>query len=67
MLDAVTIANDLVARDLIPPAVASEVTELATKEQKVVKLVECVLTVGVVELSREQYHGLVAVLVQHSW
>lgn len=46
MLDAVTIANDLVARDLIPPAVASEVTELATKEQKGVKLVECVLSLS---------------------
>ena len=64
-LDPVTIANNLVAKNLIPPAVASEVTELATKEQKAGVLVECVF--GKVEISRGQYDCFIAVFSELGW
>ena len=64
-LDPVTIANNLVARNLIPPAVASEVTELATKEQKAGVLVECVF--GKVEISQRQYDSFIAVFSEYGW
>ena len=64
-LDPVTIANNLVAKNLIPPAVASEVTELSTKEQKAGVLVECVF--GKVEISQRQYDCFIAVFSEYGW
>ena len=64
-LDAVTVANALVSNNLIPPAVSSEVGELASSERKANRLVDCVF--AKVEISRTHYNSFIAVFSQVAW
>ena len=64
-LDPVTIAHSLVATNLIPPTVASEVNELATSEQKAGRLVECFF--GKVEISHCRYDDFITVFYRYGW
>lgn len=62
-LDPGTIADELITRELIPPGVASDVTELTSSEQKARKLVDCVF--AKVELSpKTEYDRFLSVLSQ---
>ena len=64
-LDAVTIADAFVSRNLISPAIASEVNELVTSEQKARRLVDCVF--GQVQISHTQYDSFMYVFSQLDW
>ena len=64
-LDAVTIADAFVSRSLISPAIASEVNELVTSEQKARRLVDCVF--GQVQISHTQYDSFMSVFSQLDW
>ena len=64
-LDAVTVANALVSKNLIPPAVSSEIGELATSQGKANRLVDCIF--AKVRISHTHYHSFVALFSQHGW
>jgi hypothetical protein len=64
-LDAGTIADTFVARSLISPAIASDVNELTTSEQKARRLVDCVF--GQVQISHTQYDSFMSVFSQLDW
>ena len=65
-LDAVTIADAFVSRSLISAAIASEVNELATSEQKARRLADCVF--GQVQISpHTQYGNFMSVFSQLDW
>ena len=59
-LDPLTIADSLVAKDMVPPSVSTtETSELARR------LVDCVFTK--VEICRTHYDTFITVLSQHGW
>lgn len=64
-LDAVTVANALVSSNLIPPAVSSEIGELASSERKANHLVDCIF--AKVQISHTHYSRFIAVLSQLAW
>ena len=64
-LDAVTIADAFVSRSLISPAIASEVNELVTSEQKARRLVDYVF--GQVQIPHTQYDSFMSVFSQLDW
>ena len=64
-LDAVTVANALVSNNLIPPAVSTEIGELASSERKANRLVDCIF--AKVEISRTHYNSFIAVFSQVAW
>ena len=64
-LDAVTVANCLVSSNLIPPAISSEIGELATSERKASRLVDCIF--AKVEISHTHYSSFVTVFSQFGW
>ena len=61
-LDPLVIADNLVAKDLVPPTLASPTTERATLARK---LIDCVFSK--VEISRNHYDTFIAVISQHGW
>ena len=64
-LDAVTVANSLVSSDLIPPAISSEIGELATSERRASRLVDCIF--AKVEISHTHYGSFITVFSQFGW
>ena len=66
-LDAVTVANVLVSNNLIPPAVSSEIGELATlsSERKANRLVDCIF--AKVQISHTHYNSFIAVFSKVAW
>ena len=65
-LDPATVAEDLIARSLIPPSVASEMAvQSVTKAEKARRLVQYLL--DKVELSSDHYHSFVSAISELGW
>ena len=65
-LDPATVAEELIARSLIPPSVASEMAvQSVTKAQKARTLVQYLL--DKVELSSDHYYNFVSTISELGW
>ena len=64
-LDTVTVANSLVSSNLIPPAISSEIEELATSERKASRLVDCMF--AKVEISHTHYNSFITMFSRFGW
>ena len=64
-LDAQTIADILVSKDLIPPNVASEIGESDKSERKANRLVDCLFSK--VEISRKNFDQFITVFARVPW
>lgn len=64
-LDPANVADELISKNLVPPSVATEMTELTRSEDKARRLVECIF--NKVELSSGAYESFIAVFTECGW
>ena len=65
LLDPPDVADVLISKGLIPPSVASEMSELVRSAEKSRRLVECIF--NKVELSSDSYHSFIDAFTESGW